>query len=126
MTQYSDPDKPIQRRRKNWTPEEDDTLLDAEAIIRARSRDTNAKGRAAMVQIFPEVGPQTYLFRVKKLLGMPGKQAYFGRLEDAWYDVWIEHRGTEALPDPDPSSASNFDLPAHLRFLREKVPKLSM
>jgi len=79
-----------------------------------------------MIQIFPEVSPQTYHSRLKKMLTEPGKQAYFERLEDAWHDIWVEHRGTDALPDPNPQSIYDFDLPAHLRFLRERVVKYNL
>ncbi len=129
LTRPKGPDKPLLRRRRNWSHEDDETLLDAEAIIRARARgkpNAARPGRAALVQIFPDVGAQTAHGRIKKLLGLPGKQAYFELLEDAWYDIWVEYRGKEALPDPDPDSMTEFDLPAQIRLLRENIVKFDL
>ncbi|CCM00318.1 uncharacterized protein FIBRA_02348 [Fibroporia radiculosa] len=53
----------------------------------------------------------------------PGGEAYMQRLEDKWYELWTQHRGTPALPDDDPESATNFDLVSHLKFLRNHVDK---
>lgn len=79
-----------------------------------------------MVQIFPDVGVQTFLMRLKKVLAPPRKQAYFERLEDAWHLIWKQHRGTDALPDADPDSMTDFHLAAHVKFLRENVVKFNM
>ena len=86
---------PKRRKRKVWSQEDDELLLDCEAIIRARARDlVGAKGRYAMKQVMPAVGQQTLLSRLKKVLTMPGKAAYFARLIDTIHDLWKEHRGT--------------------------------
>ena len=76
-----------------------------------------------MVQVFPDVGVVTALHRLQKIWIQPGRHAYFERLIDAWYDVWIKYRGTPELPDEHPESIVNFDLKAHVAFLREKVSK---
>lgn len=56
----------------------------------------------------------------------PGAEPYLKRLEDAWYDLWSQHRGTEDLPDDDPQSPSNFDLVKHVKFLRRHIDKNAM
>lgn len=38
----------------------------------------------------------------------------------------MRYRGTAELPDEDPSSLSNFDLVAHLKFLRSHVDKTAL
>ena len=120
-------DGPKRRKRKTWSAEDDELLLDCEAIIRARARDLiNAKGRYAINQVIHGVGHQTLLSRVKRILQMPGKAAYFARLTDTIYELWMQHRGTELLPDPDPESIINFDLRLHLEFFRSKLHKPSM
>ena len=57
------------------------------------------------------------------LRDQPGAEAYLKRLEDKWYEVWIKHRGTPELPDDDPDSTWNFDLAAHITFLRAHIDK---
>ena len=53
-------------------------------------------------------------------------RAYLQRLEDAWYNLWMRHRGTPQLPDPNPKSMTNFDLVAHMTFLRVHIDKPSL
>jgi hypothetical protein len=113
-----------QRRRHVWTPHEDELLIDTEAIIRARSRG-RIRGRAAASQVFPDIGSQSLLNRFKKLLSMPGKQQYFDRLEQAWHDIWMAHRGIE-LVDEDQESTSHFDLKHHVEFLRSHINKTNL
>ena len=115
----------LTRRRRKWDREDDDMLLDSEAIIRHRALNNhNARGRPAMVQVFPDVGPQTLLQRFRKVVAMPGKQAYYDRLFDAWSDVWEKHKAE--LPDPNPDSFTEFDLPLYLSFLRSHVHKTTV
>lgn len=117
------------RRRYHFTPEDDEKMVDCEAICRARHRLRNVKfahSRLAFLQVFPDIGRQSIVSRVKRLLTSPGKQAYMERLEEAFYHLLLEHRGCAALPDSDPSSETEFDLPAHLQFLRDHVNKLNM
>lgn len=45
------------------------------------------------------------------------------RLEDQWYTIWLQYRGTPHLPDEDPISPSNFNLINHIEFLRKHVDK---
>ena len=79
-----------------------------------------------MEQIFPAVPRNSVRQRLVHLKETPGTETYLTRLEEKWYDVWVQYRGTEALPDPDPASATNFDLAAHIKFLRKYIDKNAM
>lgn len=122
-TLTSDPNSKLRRYRHNWTKEDEELFLDAEAVIRARCRGTNNRGRLAMTQIFPNIGDQVLRTKLKKMLEQPGREAYYQRLEEAFYHLWVEHRGTIALPDANPTSHVDFDLRRHIDFLRERVNK---
>lgn len=76
-----------------------------------------------MNQLFPDLGDQVMRNKLKKLLDIPGRSAYFDRLVDAFHDLWVEHRGTAALPDPNPASHIDFDLKRHVTFMRQHVNK---
>ncbi|WVR05664.1 hypothetical protein IAU60_002686 [Kwoniella sp. DSM 27419] len=124
------PGKDVLRRRKRstkkWTHEDDDLYLDMEAIIRARSRSSGYRGRKAMEQFYDGISPQTSLMRIKKILAQPGKQAYYDRLEQAWYELWQQVRGSDELEDRNPESPVDFDLRQHVDFLRARIDKRSL
>jgi len=61
--------------------------------------------------------------RVAHLREIPGNETYLNRLEDRWYELWLQHRGTEHLPDDEPANATNFDLIKHIEFLRKHIDK---
>lgn len=111
------------RYRHNWTKDEEDLLLDCEAVIRARGRGTMQRGRSVMRDVFPQIGDQVLRSKVKKLLEPPGKAAYYQRLEDAVYNVLQEYQGTDDLPDPNPGSIVNFPLQRYVDFVRLKINK---
>ncbi|WRT65885.1 uncharacterized protein IL334_002836 [Kwoniella shivajii] len=111
------------RSKRKWNHDDDELMLDAEAIIRARSRDNGYKGRAAMEQLFPGFSSQTFRARFRNITVQPGKQAYFDRLEQAWYEIWISIRGTDELQDDNQDSSIEFDLKNHVKVLREKIDK---
>ena len=79
-----------------------------------------------MEQIFPAVPRNSVRQRLVHLRDVPGTETYLARLEDKWYDLWVQHRGTDELPDPDPASATNFNLAAHVKFLRKHIDKNAM
>ncbi|WWC96759.1 hypothetical protein V866_003632 [Kwoniella sp. B9012] len=120
--QKTGPQKRTRSKRK-WTHEDDDLLLDAEAIIRARSRASGYKGRQAISQLFPQAVASTIRSRLTKIVSQPGKKAYYERLEQAWYELWMKIRGTAELVDEHLESPFDFDLKDHLRVLREKIDK---
>ncbi|OWZ54750.1 hypothetical protein C356_01678 [Cryptococcus neoformans c45] len=114
------------RSKRKWTTEDDELMLDSEAIIRARSRTNAYKGRAAMSQLYPRITASTFRMRIMKIAGEPGKLAYLERLEQAWYELWLKYRGTEELPDDNIESSVEFDLKAHIDFLRKHVDKRTL
>lgn len=111
------------RYRHNWNKEEEEMLLDCEAVIRSRGRGSLQRGRSIMKDIFPLIGDQVLRAKVKKLLEPPGKAAYYQRLEDAVYNVLQEYQGTDDLPDPTPGSIINFDIRRYVDFVRTKINK---
>jgi hypothetical protein len=78
---------------------------------------------SAFDQVFPAVPRNSVRLRLSHLRENTGEEVYMRRLEDQWHDLWIQHRGTEHLPDEDPQSPSNFDIVNHIEFLRKHVDK---
>lgn len=110
------------RPRFHWTREFDELARDASAIIRARCRASRLD-LSALDQVFPAVPRNSVRQRITHLRDNPAEDLYMKRLEDQWYTVWLQYRGTSHLPDEDPSSPSNFDLIQHIEFLRNHVDK---
>jgi hypothetical protein len=79
-----------------------------------------------MIKLFPDVNPQTLFNHMRAILKLPGKQLYFDKLVDAWYDVYQEFVGTADLQDDHRDSATDFDLIKHVEFLRRKVNKFTL
>ena len=78
---------------------------------------------SALEQVFPAIPRNSVRQRIVFLREQPGAEAYLKRLEDRWYELWVKYRGTPELPDEDPSSLSDFDAIAHIKFLRRHVDK---
>ncbi|KAG1730414.1 uncharacterized protein EDB91DRAFT_786767 [Suillus paluster] len=115
---------PQQRRsRFHWTREYDELARDTSAVIRARCRGGVKIDLSAFDQVFPGVPRNSVRLRLSHLRENTGEEVYMKRLEDRWHDLWIQHRGTEHLPDEDPQSPSNFDIINHIEFLRQHVDK---
>ncbi|QRV85442.1 B-block-binding subunit of tfiiic protein [Ceratobasidium sp. AG-Ba] len=115
----------VRRRRFPWNPDYDELARDAAAILRVRCR-TKRMDWSAIEQVFPGVQRNSVRQRVSNLQTLPGASEYFRSLDDAWATLWLEHRGSEALPDPNPDSVSDFDLPAHVSFLRRNIDKAAL
>lgn len=98
-------------------------MRDGSVIIKARCRDGARLDWAAMEQLFPAVPRNSVRQRLVHLKEVPGTETYLARLEEKWYDIWVQYRGTEELPDPDPESVTNFDLITHVKFLRNHIDK---
>ncbi|KIJ68695.1 hypothetical protein HYDPIDRAFT_81586 [Hydnomerulius pinastri MD-312] len=111
------------RPRFHWTREFDELARDASAIIRARCRDCVRLDLSAFDQVFPAVPRNSVRQRVTHLRESAADDLYMKRLEDQWYMIWMQHRGTPHLPDEEPSSPSNFNLIKHIEFLRKHVDK---
>lgn len=76
-----------------------------------------------MEQVFPTRERNAVRQHIGNLRKEAGGESYFKRLENRWYELWRAHCGTPELPDEDPTSPSNFDIIAHLKFLRKYVDK---
>jgi len=82
---------------------------------------------SAVTQVFPVLAQNSVRQRMDGLTkDSQPMRAYLQRLEDAWYNLWTDHRGTPQLPDPNPKSVTDFDLIAHLTFLRAHIDKPSL
>ncbi len=77
----------------------------------------------ALRQIFPAVPRNSLRQRIASLKESQSNEVYMRRLEDQWYCLWKQCRGTEYLPDHNPQSQTDFDLIKHLEFLRKYVDK---
>lgn len=102
---------------------------DAYAIMQCRLRrlpqiKANKRQFDALSQLWPEVDPKRVGERVKRWLKeREAHVAYFDRLCMAWEKQVKLHRGNPELPDPNPNSLNDFDLLAHVLFLRQNVKK---
>ncbi|VDB93398.1 unnamed protein product [Peniophora sp. CBMAI 1063] len=118
------PEKARRRHRFLWNKEFDELVEDAMVIVRSRCSDMTRIELGALDQVFPGVPRNSVRQRYTTLRAEPGKDAYLKRLEDAWVMVWLEKRNKyDTIPDPDPNSATNFDLVKHVEFLRKHVDK---
>ena len=114
------------RHRFLWNRDYDELVRDASVIIKARCRNGTRLDWGALEQVFPAVPRNSVRQRLVHLKETPGTETYLTRLEDKWYELWTQHRGTDVLPDPDPESATNFDLATHIKFLRKHLDKTAM
>lgn len=112
------------RSRFNWNKDFDELARDASAIIHARCRnDIKRLDWAALEKVFPSIPRNSVRQRIVTLRKQPGAEAYFRRLEDRWYELWTKYGGTPELPDDEPDSLTDFDIVAHMKFLRNYVDK---
>ncbi|KAF8634442.1 hypothetical protein AX15_000891 [Amanita polypyramis BW_CC] len=111
------------RHRFLWNHDYDELARDASAIIRARCRSLSRLDWGAFEQVFPAVPRNTVRQRLSHIRESPGNEAYLNRLEERWHELWLQFRGTPALPDEDPLSPTNFDLTKHIEFLRAHIDK---
>ncbi|THH21010.1 hypothetical protein EW146_g465 [Bondarzewia mesenterica] len=110
------------RHRFQWNREYDELARDASVVINARCRNAR-QDLSAFDQIFPGVPRNSVRQRVGHMRDLPSMETYMKRLEDRWYSLWLQHRGTQLLPDPDPNNTSEFDLIKHIEFLRRHIDK---
>jgi hypothetical protein len=109
-----------------WNRELDELARDVAAIVRARCRSLLRMDWGAVEQVFPNVPRNSVRQRVSRLSEEPAAATYIRRLEDTWHDLWVKHRGTDILPDPNPDSASEFDMITHVQFLRDHIDKTAL
>ena len=117
----------VRRKRFNWKPEYDELLLDAVAVIRARSRYRKRSMEwAPVTQVFHTIHQNSCRFRYNHLHEAAGSAMYMERLTDAWYHLWQAHHGSDYLPDEDPNALGGCDLVKHIEFLRKYIDKHAM
>ncbi|GAA5943039.1 uncharacterized protein JCM15063_006281 [Sporobolomyces koalae] len=120
------PDAEIGKRVRNYyTHEQDDLLLDAVAVLKARARRLDTRiSYKALEHLFKGHKGGILRSRSLVLLKKPEEQAYFDRLVDAWLEVYEQRKDSdENLEDENPDSMSEFDLAAFVRCLRQNVDK---
>ncbi|KAJ1300711.1 hypothetical protein OPQ81_002356 [Rhizoctonia solani] len=113
------------RRRFPWNVDYDELARDAGAVIRVRCYGKRIDW-SALEQVFPGVQRSCVRQRISSLEGLPGASTYYRQLDAAWSSVYQQHRGSEALPDPNPDSLKDFDLPAYITFLRQNIDKAAL
>jgi hypothetical protein len=125
--------KDASRSRKaavEWTKAKDELLRDAIVILRCRDRHRNPanpqKNWKALNQIFPDPSATSLKNRYEHLCKAVGEQAYLDQLEAEWDKIWATHRDGDELDDLDPKSPTDFDLMAHIQFLRRHINKLAV
>ena len=117
----------VRRKRFKWRPEYDELLLDAVAVIRARSRHRKRTMEwAPVTPVFPTIHHNSCRLRYNHLLETAGSALYMERLTDAWYHFWQAHLGSDYLPDQDPDALGGCDLIKHIECLRKYIDKYAM
>ncbi|KAA1468493.1 hypothetical protein DENSPDRAFT_833797 [Dentipellis sp. KUC8613] len=115
-------ESPLMRRHRfQWNREYDELARDACVILRARCRTASRMDWSALEKVFPALPHNSV--RQHFLHQAVDSETYLKRLEDRWHELWLQHRGTDLLPDPKPNSLSDFDLPKHVEFLRRHIDK---
>ena len=115
------------RNRFKWNPDFDELAKDAYVIIKARCRSGQRMDWSPVTQVFPVLAQNSVRQRMDGLTkDSQPTRAYLQRLEDAWYNLWMRYRGTPQLPDQNPENVTEFDLVAHMTFLRAHIDKPSL
>ncbi|KAI5477638.1 B-block binding subunit of TFIIIC family protein [Pseudohyphozyma bogoriensis] len=110
--------------RDFFNEEQDDLCIDAVAIIYARREHLDARMTFAALGLLFEGIPTTKLrTHYLRTIERRDLKVYAQRLQEAWTRVWEAKRGDPELPDPQPTSMTEFDIAAHVRCLRANVDK---
>lgn len=122
------------RRTGVWTSEHQDLLRDAYVIVRDRLRAWRAwhasMGEAppaddwsALAQLAQDDTGAWHMWRTrrKQLASSPREQVRLSVLERAWHAQAREARHEGSLPDPAWPHPTQFDLKAHVHYLRAHV-----
>ncbi|ELU38518.1 b-block binding subunit of TFIIIC domain-containing protein [Rhizoctonia solani AG-1 IA] len=113
------------RRRFPWDMEYDELARDAGAVIRVRCQGKRIDW-SALEQVFPGVQRSCVRQRISSLEGLPGASIYYRKLDAAWASIYQRYLGSDELPDPNPDSLKDFDLPAYISFLRQHIDKAAL
>ncbi|CAE6432020.1 unnamed protein product [Rhizoctonia solani] len=119
------PEGDPRRRRFPWNADYDELARDAGAVVRVRCYGKRIDW-SALEQVFPGVQRSCVRQRISSLEGLPGAAMYYRRLDAAWASIYQQHRGSDVLPDPNPDSVKDFDLPAYITFLRQHIDKAAL
>ena len=111
------------RKRKHFTPEMDELLLDFITVMRVR---TQRMGRirtnwGSLSQLFPGQLVSNLRVHATRVMDRTGMAAYLAQMQRMW-DETVESLGT-ALPDPNPKSLEDFPVKTYIKVLRERVDK---
>ncbi|BGP19943.1 hypothetical protein JCM10213v2_008074 [Rhodosporidiobolus nylandii] len=111
-----------QRLRNFYSPEQEDLLLDAVVVLKARSKLLQQRiAYKALEQLFKGHEGNKLGTHAKRLLIKPDEAAYEERLVAAWTKLYLEKK--DELDDPNPTSMTQFDLASFVRCLRNNVDK---
>ncbi|GAA6062944.1 hypothetical protein JCM10212_005957 [Sporobolomyces blumeae] len=113
------------RVRNFYTMEQDELLLDAVAVLRARAQSINARiSYLVLEKLFKGHKASVLRTRSLTLLKKVEEQAYHDRLVDAWLEVYhVKRTEDPELADPNPKSMTDFDIASFIRCLRKNVDK---
>ncbi|CUA70965.1 Titin [Rhizoctonia solani] len=115
----------LRRRRFPWNADYDELARDAGAVIRVRCHGKRIDW-SALEQVFPGVQRSCVRQRISSLESLPGASIYYQRLDVAWASIYQQYRGSDTLPDPNPESVKDFDLPGYIAFLRQHIDKAAI
>lgn len=119
---------PSQRMPRNFlTAEQEDLLLDATAIIRARANFLRVRlFYSPLEQLFGNLDSTKLRLYFLHLVKNLAEKAYHDRLVLAWTEFWERKKrtGEQGLPeDPEPGSLLDFDLAKFVHCLRSNIDK---
>jgi hypothetical protein len=115
------------RRRWHWTNELEELAQDACAVIKGRCKSLNERMIWTSLEVlFPAIPRNSVRQRIGRWQDEPPQAAYLTRLENAWLELWHQYRGSDILPDPNPYSATDWPIIAHIEFLRKYIDKRAL
>jgi hypothetical protein len=123
------PDTESGRRVRNfYTSEQDELLLDAVAVLKARMKKLSTRIQYGVLErLFKGHKASVLRSRSMVLLKKPEEQIYHDRLVEAWLKVYEQRKDTdENLQDPNEGSMTDFDIASFIRCLRQHVNKRAM
>nr|CRX79294.1 hypothetical protein [Leucosporidium scottii] len=113
--------------RNFFTAEQDDLLLDAAAILRARAEYVGRRiVWTPLSQLFSEIPSSKMRHHFKRLTQSREEQTYHDRLVEGWHVEWEKKRGSPELPDEHPQDQLRFELADFVRCLRANVDKQAL
>ncbi|ORY86011.1 hypothetical protein BCR35DRAFT_302649 [Leucosporidium creatinivorum] len=113
--------------RNFFSAEQDDLLLDASAILKARAEYVGRRVVwTPLSQLFSEIPAPKMRHHFKRLIQSREEETYHDRLVEAWHVEWEKKRGSPELPDDHPQDQLRFELADFVRCLRANVDKQAL